>query len=137
VHRAADAAYCSEFISRMPQGFDTLIGERGLKLSGGQRQRLAIARAFLCDARIILLDEATSALDTESEGLVQEALSRLVDGRTLIAVAHRLSTLDTFDRIVVLERGRIVEDGSLAELRLRHGIYRAMDARQRGPVGGQ
>jgi ATP-binding cassette, subfamily B, bacterial len=136
VLRAADAAYCTEFIARMPQGFDTVIGERGLKLSGGQRQRLAIARAFLCDAPIILLDEATSALDSESERLVQEALSRLVAGRTLIAVAHRLSTLDTFDRIVVLERGCIVDDGSLAELLRRHGLYRRMDARQRGPVGG-
>jgi ATP-binding cassette subfamily B protein len=135
VRRAADAAYCTEFIARMPGGFDTLIGERGLKLSGGQRQRLAIARAFLCDAPIILLDEATSALDTESEQLVQEALTRLVAGRTLIAVAHRLSTLDAFDRIVVLERGRIVEDGSLPELRRQHSLYRRMDTRQRGPTG--
>jgi ATP-binding cassette subfamily B protein len=134
VRRAADAAHCTEFIGRMPHGFDTLIGERGLKLSGGQRQRLAIARAFLCDAPIILLDEATSALDTESEQLVQEALARLVAGRTLIAVAHRLSTLDAFDRIVVLERGRIVEDGSLPELRRQHSLYRRMEARQRGPT---
>jgi ATP-binding cassette subfamily B protein len=134
--RAADVAYCTGFIARMPHGFDTLIGERGLKLSGGQRQRLAIARAFLCDAPIILLDEATSALDTESEQLVQEALTRLVAGRTLIAVAHRLSTLDAFDRIVVLERGRIVEDGSLAGLRCRRSLYRRIDARQRGLTGG-
>jgi ATP-binding cassette subfamily B protein len=132
VHNAAQAACCTEFIARMPHGFDTLIGERGLKLSGGQRQRLAIARAFLRDAPIILFDEATSALDTESEQLVHEALARLVAGRTLIAVAHRLSTLDAFDRIVVLERGRIVEDGSLAELRCRHGLYHRMDTRQRG-----
>jgi ATP-binding cassette, subfamily B, bacterial len=135
VRRAADAAHCTEFIARMPNGFETVIGERGLKLSGGQRQRLAIARAFLCDAPIILLDEATSALDTESEQLVQEALTRLVAGRTLIAVAHRLSTLDAFDRIVVLERGHIVEDGSLPELRLRHGLYCRMDAQQRGATG--
>ncbi len=134
VRRAADAAYCSEFIERMPQGFDTLIGERGLKLSGGQRQRLAIARAFLCDAPIILLDEATSALDSESERLVQEALARLVAGRTLIAVAHRLSTLDAFDRIVVIERGGIVEDGLLPELRRRQSVYRIMDAQQRRPA---
>jgi ATP-binding cassette subfamily B protein len=136
VRRAADAASCTEFIAQMPHGFETVIGERGLKLSGGQRQRLAIARAFLCDAPIILLDEATSALDTESEQLVQEALSRLVAGRTMIAVAHRLSTLDAFDRIVVLERGRIVEDGSLSELRRQHSLYRRMDSLQRGSVGG-
>jgi ATP-binding cassette, subfamily B, bacterial len=136
VRRAADAAHCSEFIGRMPQGFDTLIGERGLKLSGGQRQRLAIARAFLCDAPIILLDEATSSLDSESEQLIQEALARLVAGRTVIAVAHRLSTLDSFDRIVVIEHGTILEDGSVLELRRRQSVYRRMDARQRRPAGG-
>src|SRR3984893_1453455 len=128
---AADAAHCTEFISRMPQGFDTIIGERGLKLSGGQRQRLAIARALLCDAPIILLDEATSSLDTESEQLVQEALARLVNGRTVIAVAHRLSTLDAFDRIVVLERGVIVEDGAPSDLLRRQSVYGRMEARQR------
>jgi ATP-binding cassette, subfamily B, bacterial len=105
VRRAAAAAHCTEFIDRLPQGFDTVIGERGTKLSGGQRQRLAIARAFLCEAPIILLDEATSSLDSESEALVQQALARLVEGRTVIAVAHRLSTLKNFDRIVVLDRG--------------------------------
>jgi ATP-binding cassette, subfamily B, bacterial len=131
VRRAADAAHCTEFISRMPQGFDTIIGERGLKLSGGQRQRLAIARALLCDAPIILLDEATSSLDTESEQLVQEALARLVNGRTVIAVAHRLSTLDAFDRIVVLERGTIVEDGAPSDLLRRQSVYGRMEARQR------
>ena len=131
VRRAADAAHCTEFISRMPQGFDTIIGERGLKLSGGQRQRLAIARALLCDAPIILLDEATSSLDTESEQLVQEALARLVNGRTVIAVAHRLSTLDAFDRIVVLERGVIVEDGAPSDLLRRQSVYGRMEARQR------
>jgi ATP-binding cassette subfamily B protein len=131
VRRAADAAHCSEFISRMPQGFDTIIGERGLKLSGGQRQRLAIARALLCDAPIILLDEATSSLDTESEQLVQEALARLVNGRTVIAVAHRLSTLDAFDRIVVLERGTIIEDGAPSDLLRRQSVYGRMEARQR------
>jgi ATP-binding cassette, subfamily B, bacterial len=136
VRRAADAAHCSEFIGRMTRGFDTVVGERGLKLSGGQRQRLAIARAFLCDAPIILLDEATSALDSESEQLVQEALSRLVAGRTVIAVAHRLSTLNAFDRVVVIERGRIVEDGSLPELLQRQSVYRRMDARQRRPAAG-
>ena len=100
----------------LPQGFDTIVGERGAKLSGGQRQRIAIARAFIYDAPIILLDEATSALDTESERLVQDALVRLVKGRTVIAIAHRLSSLSNFDRIVVLERGRIVEDGAPHDL---------------------
>ena len=115
----------------MPQGFDTIIGERGLKLSGGQRQRLAIARALLCDAPIILLDEATSSLDTESELLVQEALARLVNGRTVIAVAHRLSTLDAFDRIIVLEHGTIIEDGAPSDLLRRQSVYGRMEARQR------
>jgi ATP-binding cassette, subfamily B, bacterial len=136
VRRAAEAAHCTEFISRMPNGFETLIGERGLKLSGGQRQRLAIARAFLCDAPIILLDEATSALDTESERLVQRALARLVEGRTVIAVAHRLSTLDAFDRIVVIEHGTIIEDDSVTELGRRQNVYRHMNARQRRAAGG-
>ena len=117
------AAHCTEFIARLPQGFDTIVGERGMKLSGGQRQRLAIARAFICDAPIVLLDEATSALDTESEQLVQDALARLFKGRTVIAIAHRLSSLDTFDRIVVLERGRIVEDGAPAELLRRPSVF--------------
>ena len=135
VRRAADAAHCTEFVNRMPRGFETIIGERGLKLSGGQRQRLAIARAFLCDAPIILLDEATSALDTELEELVQEALARLVNGRTVIAVAHRLSTLGMFDRIIVLERGAIVEDGAPSELLRRESVYARMDARQRRPAG--
>ncbi|MFO1145388.1 MAG: ABC transporter ATP-binding protein, partial [Rhodospirillales bacterium] len=119
VYRATEAAYCTEFINRLPQGFSTIVGERGIKLSGGQRQRLAIARAFLRDAPVVLLDEATSALDTESEQSIQEALMRLVKGRTVIAIAHRLSTLDSFDRIIVLDRGHIVEDGSSAEL-LQH-----------------
>ena len=101
VYRAVEAARCTEFINRLPDGYHTLVGERGMKLSGGQRQRLAIARAFLMDAPIVLLDEATSALDTESEQSIQEALARLFRGRTVIAIAHRLSTLDSFDRIVV------------------------------------
>jgi ATP-binding cassette subfamily B protein len=133
VRQAAAAAHCTEFIERMPQGFDTIIGERGLKLSGGQRQRLAIARAFLCDAPIVLLDEATSSLDTESEELVQEALARLVNGRTVIAVAHRLSTLRNFDRVVVLERGAVIEDGAPAELLRQPSVYARMEQRQRRP----
>ena len=130
VFRAVEAARCTEFINGLPQGFDTLVGERGMKLSGGQRQRLAIARAFLMDAPIVLLDEATSSLDTESEQSIQEALSRLFKGRTVIAIAHRLSTLDAFDRIVVLDRGRIVEDGEPQRLMHTLGAYSHMYARQ-------
>ena len=130
VREAAALAHCTEFIGKLPRGFDTIVGERGLRLSGGQRQRLAIARAFLRDAPIILLDEATSALDTESEQAVQEALMRLFKGRTVVAIAHRLSTLTAFDRIIVLERGRIVEDGSAEELRRRDSIYARMYRRQ-------
>jgi len=130
VFRAVEAAKCTEFINQLPDGFDTLVGERGMKLSGGQRQRLAIARAFLMDAPIVLLDEATSALDTESEQSIQEALSRLFKGRTVIAIAHRLSTLDAFDRIVVLERGRIVEDGPPRRLMQSRGVYSRMVGRQ-------
>jgi ATP-binding cassette, subfamily B, bacterial len=130
VYSAAEAAGCSEFIRRLPQGFHTVVGERGLKLSGGERQRLAIARAFLRDAPIILLDEATSALDSESERAVQDALVRLFKGRTVIAIAHRLSTLAVFDRIVVLDRGRIIEDGPAEELLQRDGAYSRMYTRQ-------
>jgi ATP-binding cassette subfamily B protein len=130
VFRAVEAAKCTEFIREMPEGFDTLVGERGMKLSGGQRQRLAIARAFLMDAPIVLLDEATSALDTESEQSIQEALARLFKGRTVIAIAHRLSTLDAFDRIVVLDRGRIVEDGPPRRLLQSKGVYSRMYGRQ-------
>jgi ATP-binding cassette subfamily B protein len=130
VFRAVEAAKCTEFINQLPEGFDTLVGERGMKLSGGQRQRLAIARAFLMDAPLVLLDEATSALDTESEQSIQEALARLFKGRTVIAIAHRLSTLDAFDRIVVLDRGRIVEDGAPRRLLRASGIYSRMYNRQ-------
>jgi ATP-binding cassette subfamily B protein len=130
VFRAVEAARCTEFIQRLPEGFDTLVGERGMKLSGGQRQRLAIARAFLMDAPIVLLDEATSSLDTESEQSIQEGLSRLFKGRTVIAIAHRLSTLDSFDRIVVLERGRIIEDGPPRRLLSTSGVYSRMYGRQ-------
>ncbi len=127
---AADAAGCSGFIADLPQGYDTLVGDRGVKLSGGQRQRLAIARAFLCQAPGLLLDEATSALDSESEHMVQAALTRLMQGRTVITVAHRLSTLRDFDRIVVMDRGRIVQDGSPAELENRPGLYHDLLRRQ-------
>ena len=120
---ATRAAHALDFIREMPQGFDTLIGENGVRLSGGQRQRLAIARALLKDAPILLLDEATSALDSESERHVQAALAELMRGRTTIVIAHRLSTIEHADRIVVLQRGRIVETGNHAELLARNGVY--------------
>jgi len=121
---AVETARCRSFIEAMPQGFETPVGNRGTRLSGGQRQRLAIARALLKDAPILLLDEATSALDTESEQLIQQALDRLMVGRTVIAVAHRLSTLKNFDRIVVMEAGRVVDDGPPDVLAGRAGPYR-------------
>ena len=120
---AATAAHCDAFIRALPAGYDTLVGERGTRLSGGQRQRIGIARAMLKDARILLLDEATSALDSESEGEIQRALARLMAGRTVIAVAHRLSTVAGFDRILVMVGGRIVEDGTPEALRARGGVY--------------
>ena len=128
---AADAARCTEFIEMMPQGFDTIIGDRGVKLSGGQRQRIAIARAILKAAPILLLDEATSALDSESEAAVREALDRVMHGRTVIASAHRLSTVADFDRIVVMHKGRILEDGPPDVLLARRGAYYALVEKER------
>jgi ATP-binding cassette subfamily B protein len=122
----AKATYCDEFIRQLPHGYDTLIGERGTNLSGGQRQRIAIARAILKDAPVIILDEATSALDTESELAIQRAFTELVRGRTVLAVAHRLSTIASFDRVIVLVDGRIVEDGHPAALRKRRGVFDRM-----------
>ena len=110
----------------MPKGYDTLLSERGSSLSGGQRQRLAIARALLKNAPILLLDEATSALDSDSERAIQAALDRLMHGRTVIAIAHRLSTLQRFDRIIVMDQGRIIDDGSPGELAARPGPYREL-----------
>jgi ATP-binding cassette, subfamily B, bacterial len=127
---AAEMAHCRDFIEAMPDGYDTIVGDRGVKLSGGQRQRLAIARALLKDAPILLLDEATSALDSESELAIQAALDRLMRGRTVIAIAHRLSTLRSFDRIIVMDHGRIVDDGSPDELAMRPGPYRELLRKQ-------
>jgi ATP-binding cassette subfamily B protein len=127
--RAAIAAHC-EFIEAMPQGFDTIVGDRGVKLSGGQRQRIAIARAFLKDAPLLLLDEATSALDPDSEEAVRDALRRLIRGRTVIAIAHRLSTVRSSDRIVVMQAGRVIQDGPPDMLARREGLYRELVERE-------
>ena len=130
VMTAAEMANCREFIEALPDGFDTMVGDRGVKLSGGQRQRLAIARALLKDAPILLLDEATSALDSESERAIQDALDRLMQGRTVIAIAHRLATLKSFDRIIVMDRGQIVDDGPPGILAMRPGPYRELLRKQ-------
>jgi len=126
VFEAARHAFCDGFIRALPEGYRTQVGERGVMLSGGQRQRLGIARAFLKDAPILILDEATSALDTQSEAEIQDALNQLIRGRTVVAVAHRLSTLANFERIVVLRNGRIVEDGAPQELRRLGGEFDAL-----------
>jgi len=131
IRHAARLAFADEFILRLPQGYDTEIGERGVKLSGGQKQRLAIARAFLKDAPILVLDEPTSALDPESEALIKHALEHLVQGRTSLIIAHRLSTIEHADEVVVLDRGRVVERGSHRELAERpDGLYRRYAAKQ-------
>ncbi|HZK78921.1 MAG TPA: ATP-binding cassette domain-containing protein, partial [Gemmatimonadaceae bacterium] len=123
IRRAASAAHATEFIDRLVEGFDTLVGERGIKLSGGQRQRLAIARVFLKDPAIVILDEATSSLDSESERLVEEAMQELLRGRSTLIIAHRLSTVLRADRVVVLDRGKIVEEGRHSDLLASEGVY--------------
>ena len=124
------AAHCAPFVARRPEGLDAIVGERGVRLSGGERQRVAIARAFVKDAPILILDEATSALDSETEALIQDALDKLCKGRTVIAIAHRLSTLARMDRILVMDRGRIIEEGSHSDLIVAGGSYAAMWERQ-------
>jgi ATP-binding cassette subfamily B protein len=126
VHAAARAANAHAFIMAFPEGFDTPVGERGVRLSGGQKQRVAIARALLKDPRVLILDEATSALDTESEHLVQEALERLMEGRTTLVIAHRLSTIQGADRVVVMDHGQVVETGSHDSLLVQGGLYRRL-----------
>jgi len=123
VERACEQAFAGEFIARLPQDLDTPLGERGVTLSGGQRQRLSIARALLADRPLLLLDEATSSLDAESERMVQQALERLERGRTTLVIAHRLATVQHADRIVVLDRGALVAQGSHAELMRQGGLY--------------
>jgi ATP-binding cassette, subfamily B, bacterial len=136
IERAARLANAHEFIMRLPKGYGTLVGERGVKLSGGERQRVALARAFLADAPVLILDEATSSLDSESEALIQQAMDRLMKGRTAIVIAHRLATVRSLDRILVFDRGRIVEQGTHTALVGREGgLYRALFERQATEIG--
>jgi ATP-binding cassette subfamily B protein len=130
IERAAELASAHGFITALPRGYDTMVGERGLKLSGGERQRVAIARAFLAEAPILILDEATSSLDSESEELIQRAMERLMAGRTTLVIAHRLSTVKALDRLLVFDQGRIVEEGDHAALIRHGGIYRRLFDRQ-------
>src|SRR5574340_124232 len=133
IREAARLAHCDEFIERFADGYDTVVGERGVRLSGGQRQRVAIARAILADPRILILDEATSSLDSESEAFIQQGLAWLMDGRTTFVIAHRLSTIRRADQILVLEEGRVVERGSHQALyATAGGRYREMYDRQHG-----
>jgi ATP-binding cassette subfamily B protein len=130
VQAAAIAANAHEFVSAFPESYQTLVGERGVRLSGGQKQRIAIARALLKDPAILVLDEATSALDAESEHLVQEALERLMRGRTTLVIAHRLSTVKDADQVVVLDKGQVAEAGTHEALVAQKGLYRRLVERQ-------
>jgi ATP-binding cassette, subfamily B, bacterial len=132
VRRAAQMAHAAEFIEALPAGYGTLVGERGVKLSGGQRQRVAIARAILKDAPILILDEATSSLDSESEAFIQDALWTLMAKRTAIVIAHRLSTVRRMDRLVIIDQGQIIEQGSHETLLARGGVYASLWAHQSG-----
>jgi len=132
VKHVAKLAHAHDFISKLPHGYNTLVGERGVKLSGGQRQRVAIARAMLKPSPILILDEATSALDSESEKLIQDALWKLMEGRTSIVIAHRLSTIQHMDRIIVMEDGKIVEDDTHANLLKKNGLYARLWKHQSG-----
>jgi ABC-type multidrug transport system fused ATPase/permease subunit len=138
VVEAAKQAHAHEFITSFPQGYETFVGERGVKLSGGERQRVAIARAILKNAPVLVLDEATSSLDSESEHYIQEALDTLMEGKTVIVIAHRLSTIMKMDRIVVMEQGRIVDEGTHDALLATDGLYRKLWSIQAGGfMGGE
>lgn len=133
IEKVARAAYVSEFVGELKNGYDTLVGERGIKLSGGQRQRVAIARALLKDAPILVLDEATSSLDSQSEVYIQKALWKLMEGRTALVIAHRLSTIQRMDRIAVMSKGKVVQIGTHEELlKNKKGIYAKLWAHQSG-----
>jgi subfamily B ATP-binding cassette protein MsbA len=135
IRAAAHLAHCDEFAERFEKGYDTVVGERGVRLSGGQRQRIAIARAILADPRILILDEATSSLDSDSEGMIQDGLRALRRNRTTFVIAHRLSTIRSADQILVLDRGQIVERGTHESLIARGGLYRQLHDKQQATLG--
>jgi ATP-binding cassette subfamily B protein len=132
---AAKAACCDDFVSKMPLGYKTMLGENGATLSGGERQRISIARALLKDAPIVLLDEATASLDPENEASIQRAISRLIKGKTVLVIAHRLRTIAEADNIIVLDNGRVVEQGTHDELMARDGLYRKLYTIQTESLG--